>query len=69
MPASNDGGIVANRSHEVLPPTTFQIFFCEIQSFGPHRCRSKVVNDSSSLTMYDDNTDNDLEFTDNMYEI
>ncbi|TMW48803.1 hypothetical protein DOY81_006117 [Sarcophaga bullata] len=68
VPSRNDG-VVTNRSQEVLPPTTFQIFFCEIQSFGPHRCRSKVVNDSSSLTMYDDNTDNDLEFTDNMRQV
>lgn len=28
-----------------LPPKNFQIFYCEMQSFGPHRCRSKVIED------------------------
>ncbi|XP_055370879.1 uncharacterized protein LOC129605258 [Condylostylus longicornis] len=31
------------QTNESLFPKTFQIYFCEIQSFGPHRCRSKIL--------------------------
>ncbi|XP_065357815.1 uncharacterized protein LOC135951981 [Calliphora vicina] len=56
----SDQDAITNSSAEVEPPRSFQVFFCEMQSFGPHRCRSKVVNGSNSLQMLD-NTDNDLE--------
>lgn len=26
------------------PPKAFQIFYCEMQNFGPQRCRVKLVN-------------------------
>ncbi|XP_055917677.1 uncharacterized protein LOC129949953 [Eupeodes corollae] len=35
----------ANDTDALPPPKTFQIFYCEMQSFGPHRCRSKVIED------------------------
>ncbi|XP_055838272.1 uncharacterized protein LOC129906518 [Episyrphus balteatus] len=34
-----------NDTDALPPPKTFQIFYCEMQSFGPHRCRSKVIED------------------------
>ncbi|XP_037903073.1 uncharacterized protein LOC119646633 [Hermetia illucens] len=30
-------------------PQTFTIFYCELQSFGPHRCRSKVVDNNELI--------------------
>ncbi|XP_037811334.1 uncharacterized protein LOC119603387 [Lucilia sericata] len=65
---SADADAITNSSAEVEPPSSFQVFFCEIQSFGPHRCRSKVVNGSTSLQMYD-NTDNDLEVVDKIRQV
>ncbi|XP_012159110.1 uncharacterized protein LOC101462820 [Ceratitis capitata] len=40
---------ITNSSAEVEPPKAFQIFFCELQSFGPHRCRSKLVNQTQQV--------------------
>ncbi|KNC22947.1 hypothetical protein FF38_13751 [Lucilia cuprina] len=65
---TDDADAITNSSAEVEPPSSFQVFFCEIQSFGPHRCRSKVVNGSTSLQMYD-NTDNDLEVVDKIRQV
>uniref|UniRef100_A0A1I8NMP2 ZP domain-containing protein n=1 Tax=Stomoxys calcitrans TaxID=35570 RepID=A0A1I8NMP2_STOCA len=57
VPSSQD--IITNSSQEIEPPAAFQLFFCELQSFGPHRCRSKIVN--GTMSPYDNNDDNDLE--------
>ncbi|XP_073827217.1 uncharacterized protein [Musca autumnalis] len=65
VPSPND--IVTNSSDEIEPPVAFQLFFCELQSFGPHRCRSKVVNATKSA--YDNNEDNDLEVVDQIRQI
>ncbi|XP_058979945.1 uncharacterized protein LOC101900435 [Musca domestica] len=65
VPSPND--IVTNSSNEIEPPMAFQLFFCELQSFGPHRCRSKVVNATKSA--YDNNEDNDLEVVDKIRQI
>uniref|UniRef100_A0A0K8U6F0 ZP domain-containing protein n=1 Tax=Bactrocera latifrons TaxID=174628 RepID=A0A0K8U6F0_BACLA len=46
---SADIDAITNSSAEVEPPKAFQIFFCELQSFGPHRCRSKLVNETQQL--------------------
>ncbi|KAM7354319.1 uncharacterized protein ACRADG_006043 [Cochliomyia hominivorax] len=64
----SDHDAITNSSAEVEPPSSFQVFFCEIQSFGPHRCRSKVVNASSTPDMYD-NTDNDLQVIDQIRKV
>ncbi|XP_067623633.1 uncharacterized protein [Eurosta solidaginis] len=54
---ATDIDAITNSSAEVEPPKAFQIFFCELQSFGPHRCRSKLVNQTQQLEQngYDDN--------------
>ncbi|XP_075153627.1 uncharacterized protein LOC142227144 [Haematobia irritans] len=57
VPSPQD--IITNSSNEIEPPAAFQLFFCELQSFGPHRCRSKIVNGTKSPE--DNNDDNDLE--------
>ncbi|XP_014094666.2 uncharacterized protein [Bactrocera oleae] len=46
---TTDNDAITNSSAEVEPPKAFQIFFCELQSFGPHRCRSKLVNETQQL--------------------
>ncbi|XP_017468912.1 PREDICTED: uncharacterized protein LOC108360941 isoform X2 [Rhagoletis zephyria] len=46
---ATDIDAITNSSAEVEPPKAFQIFFCELQSFGPHRCRSKLVNETQQL--------------------
>lgn len=46
---TTDIDAITNSSAEVEPPKAFQIFFCELQSFGPHRCRSKLVNETQQL--------------------
>ncbi|XP_053959372.1 uncharacterized protein LOC128863957 [Anastrepha ludens] len=46
---ANDIDAITNSSAEVEPPKAFQIFFCELQSFGPHRCRSKLINQTQQL--------------------
>ncbi|XP_039949665.1 uncharacterized protein LOC120767584 [Bactrocera tryoni] len=48
-PTTADIDAITNSSAEVEPPKAFQIFFCELQSFGPHRCRSKLVNETQQL--------------------
>ncbi|XP_061401108.1 uncharacterized protein LOC133336848 [Musca vetustissima] len=65
VPSPND--IVTNSSDEIEPPVAFQLFFCELQSFGPHRCRSKVVNATKSV--YDNNEDNNLEVVDKIRQV
>ncbi|XP_034100941.1 uncharacterized protein LOC117565774 [Drosophila albomicans] len=37
---------VTNMSDDVEPPKAFQIFYCEMQNYGPQRCRVKLVNGS-----------------------
>ncbi|KAH8419455.1 hypothetical protein KR222_002614, partial [Zaprionus bogoriensis] len=32
----------------VQPPKAFQIFYCEMQNFGPQRCRVKLVNGTAA---------------------
>uniref|UniRef100_A0A182NE88 ZP domain-containing protein n=1 Tax=Anopheles dirus TaxID=7168 RepID=A0A182NE88_9DIPT len=29
-------------------PRSFNVFYCELQNWGPHRCRSKIVTDESA---------------------
>ncbi|XP_023170462.2 uncharacterized protein LOC111599131 [Drosophila hydei] len=46
---TNPNGIVnangvTNMSGIVEPPKAFQIFYCEMQNYGPQRCRVKLVN-------------------------
>ncbi|EDW12956.2 uncharacterized protein Dmoj_GI17958 [Drosophila mojavensis] len=46
---TNPSGIVnangvTNMSGIVEPPKAFQIFYCEMQNYGPQRCRVKLVN-------------------------
>ncbi|XP_011178563.2 uncharacterized protein LOC105209699 [Zeugodacus cucurbitae] len=62
---TTDIDAITNSSAEVEPPKAFQIFFCELQSFGPHRCRSKLVNETQQLepsgnddSNYNDNNNN-----------
>ncbi|XP_050076787.1 uncharacterized protein LOC126563961 isoform X1 [Anopheles maculipalpis] len=31
----------------VRGPRSFNVFYCELQNWGPHRCRSKIVTDES----------------------
>lgn len=31
----------------VRAPRSFNVFYCELQNWGPHRCRSKIVKDES----------------------
>lgn len=33
-----------NAKLELEPPKAFQIFYCEMQNYGPQRCRVKLVN-------------------------
>ncbi|KAH8377068.1 hypothetical protein KR093_003296, partial [Drosophila rubida] len=42
----NNANAVANMSNDVEPPKAFQIFYCEMQNYGPQRCRVKLVNGS-----------------------
>lgn len=43
--ASADGVTNMNTVNAPLePPKAFQIFYCEMQNFGPQRCRVKLVN-------------------------
>lgn len=42
--AADDG--VTNMKLE--PPKAFQIFYCEMQNYGPQRCRVKLVNGSAA---------------------
>lgn len=43
--ASADGVTNMNSVNAPLePPKAFQIFYCEMQNFGPQRCRVKLVN-------------------------
>jgi len=39
-----------NMSGDVEPPRAlaFQIFYCEMQNFGPQRCRVKLVNGTTA---------------------
>jgi len=39
---------VTNMSNDVEPPKTFQIFYCEMQNYGPQRCRVKLVNGTAA---------------------
>ncbi|EDW25456.1 GL26417 [Drosophila persimilis] len=39
---------VTNMSNEVEPPKAFQIFYCEMQNYGPQRCRVKLVNGTTA---------------------
>ncbi|XP_030240462.1 uncharacterized protein LOC115562660 [Drosophila navojoa] len=50
---TNPSGIVnangvTNMSGIVEPPKAFQIFYCEMQNYGPQRCRVKLVNASAA---------------------
>lgn len=43
--ASDDGVTNMNAVNAKLePPKAFQIFYCEMQNYGPQRCRVKLVN-------------------------
>ncbi|KAM8717306.1 hypothetical protein ACLKA7_004069 [Drosophila subpalustris] len=39
---------VTNMSNDVEPPKDFQIFYCEMQNYGPQRCRVKLVNGTAA---------------------
>ncbi|XP_034666810.1 uncharacterized protein LOC117900521 isoform X2 [Drosophila subobscura] len=39
---------VTNMSIDVEPPKAFQIFYCEMQNYGPQRCRVKLVNSTAA---------------------
>lgn len=39
---------VTNMSNDVEPPKDFQIFYCEMQNYGPQRCRVKLINGSAA---------------------
>lgn len=39
---------VTNMSNDVEPPKAFQIFYCEMQNYGPQRCRVKLVNGTAA---------------------
>ncbi|EDV31473.1 uncharacterized protein Dana_GF15375, isoform A [Drosophila ananassae] len=39
---------VTNMSVDVEPPRAFQIFYCEMQNYGPQRCRVKLVNGTAA---------------------
>ncbi|XP_034471950.1 uncharacterized protein LOC117779756 [Drosophila innubila] len=39
---------VTNMSNDVEPPRAFQIFYCEMQNYGPQRCRVKLVNGTAA---------------------
>ena len=54
---TNNAPTITNSSFEVEPPNTFQIFFCELQTFGPHRCRSKLVDDTTEVPQQDGEDD------------
>lgn len=31
------------------PPPAFQVYYCEMQSWGPQRCKSKVLNEANTI--------------------
>uniref|UniRef100_A0A182JAS5 Uncharacterized protein n=1 Tax=Anopheles atroparvus TaxID=41427 RepID=A0A182JAS5_ANOAO len=35
---------------EARTPRSFSVFYCELQNWGPHRCRSKIVTDEAADT-------------------
>ncbi|ALC38760.1 CG16798 [Drosophila busckii] len=51
---------VTNMSSDVEPPKAFQIFYCEMQNYGPQRCRVKLVN-GSVATMDEPNVDSQVQ--------
>lgn len=46
---------VTNMSVDVEPPRAFQIFYCEMQNYGPQRCRVKLVNGTAAEVSQEDN--------------
>ncbi|KAH8412558.1 hypothetical protein KR009_002988, partial [Drosophila setifemur] len=46
---------VTNMSVEVEPPRAFQIFYCEMQNYGPQRCRVKLVNGTTAEVSHEEN--------------
>ncbi|XP_016994338.2 uncharacterized protein [Drosophila takahashii] len=48
-----------NMSGDVEPPRAlaFQIFYCEMQNYGPQRCRVKLVNGTTAEVSQEDNED------------
>uniref|UniRef100_A0A1B0A498 ZP domain-containing protein n=1 Tax=Glossina pallidipes TaxID=7398 RepID=A0A1B0A498_GLOPL len=42
----------ADAVNEVELPKVFQIYFCELQTFGPHRCRSKSIDETKRTNAF-----------------
>ncbi|KAL9929014.1 uncharacterized protein ACN427_009111 isoform 2-T2 [Glossina fuscipes fuscipes] len=42
----------ADAVNEVELPKVFQIYFCELQTFGPHRCRSKSIDETKQTNAF-----------------